>query len=114
MSRWGRLQSNATDHTTTITHTICEPAFHTFGDLPYWINPYTTLGLVTHNFQGIKPIDTNEKLQSNIVNMVSLLAGITCLTKTNGKWRNYYFMQGYKNAFKKLYAASSHTFSSSS
>jgi hypothetical protein len=46
--------------------------------------------------------------------MVSLQAGITCLTETNIEWRNYGFRQAYKDAFTKHYQSSRHIFSSSS
>jgi hypothetical protein len=109
------LQSSSSNQNNTTTHNRYEPAFlNTFGDLPCWIDPSDTLRLVTQNDQGIKPVATNDKLQSGIANMISLEAGIICLTEINGKWLNYSFRQGYKDAFTKLYTASHHTFSSSS
>jgi hypothetical protein len=69
---------------------------------------------VTHNVQGIKPINADEKLQSGIANMISLQAGIACLRETNVEWQNFSFQQGYKNTFSKLYSVSRHIFSSSS
>jgi hypothetical protein len=95
------------------THNRCEAVFLiTFGYLPCWIDPSATLRMVTKNVQGIKHVATNDKLQSGIANMVSLQAGIICLTESNVEWQNYSFRQGYKAAFAKLYAAPRHTFSS--
>jgi hypothetical protein len=114
ISLWRQLQLN-THAPPSPQHIRCEPAFHnTFGDLPCWIDPTITLRLVTQNVQGIKPLPDDEKLQSGISNMVSLQAGITCLTETHVEWRNYSCRQGYKSAFTKLYSASRHMFSSSS
>jgi hypothetical protein len=115
MSQWRRLQSNATQTTHTTTHIRCEPDFlNTFGDLTCWIDPSTTLRIVTQNFQGITLITVDDKLQCGIANMISLQSGTPCLTETNVKWRNYSSHQGYKYAFTKLYASSRHNFSSSS
>jgi hypothetical protein len=95
MSRWRCLQSNAANTNTTNTHIRCEPDFlNTFCDLPCWIDPSTTLRIVIQNVQGIKPITTNDKLQSGIANMIALQAGITCLAKTNVEWWNYLSQQG--------------------
>jgi hypothetical protein len=63
MSRWRRLQSNATEPNTTHTHIRCEPDFNnTCGDLLCWIGPSTKICLVTQNVQGIKPITTKAAL----------------------------------------------------
>jgi hypothetical protein len=74
MSCWRQLQSDIHDSQQPAhTHIRCDPTFHnTFGDLPCWINPSTTLRLVTQNVQGIKPIANDDKLQSGIANMVAL------------------------------------------
>jgi hypothetical protein len=45
--------------------------------------------------------------------MVSIQAGIICLTETNVEWRKYGFRQGLKDGFDNIYAASRHIFSSS-
>jgi hypothetical protein len=108
ISRWRQLQLQLNTHTPiTYQHTRCEPAFlNTFGDLPGWIDHSTTLRLVTQNVQGIKPNDNDDKLQSGIVNLVALQAGIACPTETNVEWRNFICIQGYNDAFTKLYSAS--------
>jgi hypothetical protein len=46
------------------THFQCEPIFNnTFGEIPFWIDPSTTLRIATHNVQGIKPFKDEAKLQ---------------------------------------------------
>jgi hypothetical protein len=96
------------------TH-CCETAFlNTFGDLPFWIDPVTTIRIVTQNFQGINSLAYDDKLQNGTANMVALQAGIACLTEMNVEWRNYICRQGYKSAFTKIYSASRDRFSSSS
>jgi hypothetical protein len=57
---------------------------------------------VVQNFQGIKPIVTNDKLQNGVANIVTLQAGIMCPTENSVEWRNYGFRQGYKDGLKKL------------
>jgi hypothetical protein len=103
--RWRQLQLNT--HTNpTLQHTRCEPAFiNTFGDLPGWIDPATTLILVTQKVQGIKSHAQDDKLQSGIVNLVALQAGIACLTEINVEWRNFSCRQGYNNDFTNFYSA---------
>jgi hypothetical protein len=84
MSRWHHLQSNTNIPQSSTPHIRCEPAFRNiFGDLPCCIEHSTTLRPVTQNVEGIKPIDTDDKFQGGIANMISLQAGITCLTETN-------------------------------
>jgi hypothetical protein len=98
-----------------IAHVSCEPIFNNnFGDNPHWIDPVTTLCIVTKNFQVIKPIANNDKLQSGLSNMMSLQAGITCLTEKNFEWCKYYFLQDFKDGVDKLFDESRHIFSSSS
>jgi hypothetical protein len=97
------------------THIRDEPLFHnTFGDRPGWIDPATTQIIVTQNVQGIKPIANDNKLQSGLVNILSLQSGITCLTEKNVKWRKYGYQKCFKDGVNKLYAASRHMFCSSS
>jgi hypothetical protein len=114
ISRWRQLQLN-TYEPPSPQSIRCKPAFHnTFGDMTCWIDPSTTLRLVTQNIQCIKPLADDNKLQSGISNMVSLPNDIPCLTETNVEWRNYGCREGYKDAFTKLYSTSRHIFSSSS
>jgi hypothetical protein len=80
----------------------------------YWIDPATTLQLITQNVQGIKHHANDDKLQSGIANLVEFQAGIACLTGMHIEWRNFSCRQGYKADFTKLYSASRHSFSSSS
>jgi hypothetical protein len=81
------------------SHIHCEPILiNTFRDKPRWIDLVTTLRIATQNAQGIKPFKNDAKLQSGIGNMVSLQAGITCLTETKVEWHNYCFRQAYKDA----------------
>jgi hypothetical protein len=116
MAQWRVLQSNSPDCLqNNNTHVIYEPAFDsTFGDKPCWINPAKTLCIATQNIQRIKPIANDDKLQSGIATILSLQAGITCLTETKVEWRKYGYRQGYKDCFNKLYALSIQIFGSSS
>jgi hypothetical protein len=64
------------------SHICCDPIFNNnFGDKSRWIDPATTLRIITQNVQGFKPFTNDAKLQSSIGNMVSLQSGITCLTE---------------------------------
>jgi hypothetical protein len=86
ISHWRQLQLN-TQAPPSPQQIGCEPAFmNKFGDIPCWIDPATTLRLVTQKVQGIKLLSDDEKLQRSISNMVSLRAGITCLTEMDLEW----------------------------